>query len=293
MDRLTVTWRAERIVTPPPRRRPTEARPEGGGLLTPETQRSLIVGLKAASQNGRAEFDVDGFFVNFDNQPVEATANGTAVLRSIGEQRYKGMDVEGLLRPVTGLSIKANIGWSDAVYEDYVTDIDGQPTQLAGRHQVLTPRVRVGGGVLYAPSRGWRGSLTANWIGTHWLNSLNTFEAPAYAVIDASLGYRFEKFTVTILGSNLGDRRDAVQLSELGEGQFYRLLARRIDATLTPGTTNKPRQEMATDISGGTIGVDVERCRAATAAAPEHVRSRVASAPEVALRAAALHPTRS
>lgn len=52
-------------------------------------------------------------------------------------------------------------------------------------------------------------------------------------MIDASLGYRFEKFTVTILGSNLGDRRDAVQLSELGEGQFYRLLARSIDATLT------------------------------------------------------------
>jgi iron complex outermembrane recepter protein len=143
------------------------------------------------------------------------------------------MDVEGLLRPVTGLSIKANIGWSDAVYEDYVTDLDGQPTQLAGRHQVLTPRVRVGGEVLYAPSRGWRGSLTSNWIGTQWLNSLNTFEAPAYAVIGASLGYRFEKFTVTILGSNLGDRRDAVQLGELGEGQFCRLLARRIDATLT------------------------------------------------------------
>ena len=31
-------------------------------MLTPETQRSLIVGLKAASQNGRAEFDVGGFF---------------------------------------------------------------------------------------------------------------------------------------------------------------------------------------------------------------------------------------
>jgi hypothetical protein len=34
-------------------------------------------------------------------------------------------------------------------------------------------------------------------------------------------------------GSNLGNRRDAVQLSELGEGQFYRLPARRVDATLT------------------------------------------------------------
>jgi outer membrane receptor protein involved in Fe transport len=210
-----------------------EAQPEGGGLLKPETQRSVIVGMKADSQNGLAGFDVDGFFVDFYNQPVQAVANGTAVLRSIGQQRYKGIDVEGALRPVTGLSIKANIGWSDALYEDYVTDIDGQPMQLAGNHQVLTPRVRVGGGLLYAPVRGWRGSLTSNWIGAHWLNSLNTFEAPAYAVVDASIGYRFEKFTVAILGSNLGDRRDAVQLSELGEEQFYRMPARRVDATLT------------------------------------------------------------
>src|SRR5262249_47259281 len=60
-----------------------EAQPEGGGLLKPETQRSVIVGMKADSRNGRAEFDVDGFFVDFYNQPVEATSNGAAVLRSI------------------------------------------------------------------------------------------------------------------------------------------------------------------------------------------------------------------
>jgi outer membrane receptor protein involved in Fe transport len=91
----------------------------------------------------------------------------------------------------------------------------------------------VGAGVVLAPKRGWRGSLTSNWTGQHWLNSLNTFEAPAYAVVDASLGYRFERFTISILASNLGNRRDAAALSELGEGQFYRLPARRVDATLT------------------------------------------------------------
>ena len=103
--------------------------------------------------------------------------------------------------------------------------------QLGGNHQVLTPSVRVGGGLLYAPERGWRGSVTSNWIGDHWLNSLNTFDAPAYAVVDASLGYRFQRFTVAVLGSNLGNRRDAVQFSELGEEQFYRLPARRVDLT--------------------------------------------------------------
>jgi outer membrane receptor protein involved in Fe transport len=210
-----------------------EAQPEGGGLLKPETQRSVIAGMKADSRNGLAGFDIDGFFVDFYNQLVQATVNGAAVLRSIGQQRYKGIDVEGALRPVKGLSIKANVGWSDALYEDYVTDVDGTPTQLAGNHQVLTPNVRLGGGLVYAPDRGWRGSATSNWIGGHWLNSLNTFQAPGYAIVDASLGYRFDKFTVAVLGSNLGDRRDAAQLSELGEGQFYRLPARRIDATLT------------------------------------------------------------
>ncbi|HKE87794.1 MAG TPA: TonB-dependent receptor [Vicinamibacterales bacterium] len=210
-----------------------EAQPEGGGLLEPETQRSVIVGLKADSPNGVAGFDIDAFFVDFYNQPVQATSNGAAVLHSIGQQRYKGVDLEGALRPAKGLTLKGNVGWSDARYEDYLTEIDSVPTQLAGYHQVLTPSVRVGAALLFARERGWRGTITSNWIGRHWLNSLNTFDAPAYAVIDASIGYRFQRFTLSLLGSNLGDRRDAVQLSELGEGQFYRMPARRIHATLT------------------------------------------------------------
>jgi iron complex outermembrane recepter protein len=210
-----------------------EALPEGGGLLKPETQRSVMGGVKTDSRNGKIGLDVDGFFVDFFNQPVQANANGTAVLRPIGEQRYKGIDVEGVLRPAKGLTVKGNVGWSDARYLDFVTTIDGAPRQLAGNQQALTPSVRVGVGLLYASERGWRGSLTSNWLGAHWLNSLNTFEAPGYVVIDASVGYRFRRFTVAVLGSNLGNRRDAAQLSELGEGQFYRLPARRVDAMVT------------------------------------------------------------
>ena len=122
---------------------------------------------------------------------------------------------------------------SDARYLDFLTDIDGTPTQLAGNHQVLTPSLRASAGLVYAPARGWRGSLTSNWTGEHWLNSLNTFEAPAYTVVDASLGYRFEVSRCRSPGTNLGDRRDAVQLSELGEDQFYRMPARRVDATVS------------------------------------------------------------
>src|SRR5262249_60700974 len=98
---------------------------------------------------------------------------------------------------------------------------------------VRAPAAAGGAGGLYAPGRAWRGSLTPNGLGRPWLNSLTTFEAPAYAVIDGSLGYRFQRLTAAILASNLGDRRDAVQLSELGEGQFYRLPARPGGAAAT------------------------------------------------------------
>ena len=211
-----------------------EAQPEGGGLLKPETQRSLVTGLKADALNGLAEFDIDGFFVDFDNQPIQATGTGgTAVLRSGGQQRYKGIDLEGALHPAADWTVKANVTWSDARYRNFLTDIDGTPTQLAGKRQVLAPSLRAGAGLLYAPERGWHGSLTASWTGKHWLNQRNTVEAPAYTVVDASFGYRFERMTLSVSAANLGNRRDAVQPSDLGEGQFYRMTARRFDASLT------------------------------------------------------------
>jgi len=210
-----------------------EAQFEGGGLLKPETQRSFMTGIRAEAMDGRAEFGIDGFVVDFYNQPVQATANGVGVLRSIGKQRYKGMDIEGALHLAQGWTIKGNITGSSARYLDYVTDIEGKPTQLRGNRQVLTPSVRGSAGLIYAPKRGLGGSFISTLTGKHWLNSLNTFSAPAYAIIDASLFYRLEHFTLGIAGSNLGNRRDAVQLSELGEDQFYRLNARRVDAALT------------------------------------------------------------
>jgi outer membrane receptor protein involved in Fe transport len=210
-----------------------EAKPEGGGLLKPETQRSFVTGIKADAMDGRAELDVDAFFVDFYNQPVEASSGGVAVLRSIGKQRYKGIDIEGALHLAEFWTLRANLTASNAQYLDYVTNINGTLTQLAGNRQVLTPAFRGSAGLIYAPKRGLGGSFTASWTGRHWLNSLNTFSAPAYAVIDASLSYRFERFTLSVSGNNLGNRRDAVQLSELGEGQFYTMNARTVDAMLS------------------------------------------------------------
>ena len=210
-----------------------EAKAEGGGLLKPETQRSLVVGVKGDVLNELAEFDLDAFFVDFDNQPVIATSGGTAVLRSGGRQRYKAIQFESAIHPAADWTLKAHVTGSQAEYRDFVTEIDGTPTQLAGKRQVLNPKVRAGAGLIYAPAYGVRGSLTAVYTGSRFLDAANTARVGGYTVIDGSLGYRFDRVLLTLSASNLSDRRDPILQSELAENQFYRLVGRRYLATLS------------------------------------------------------------
>jgi outer membrane receptor protein involved in Fe transport len=200
------------------------------GLRRPaaQTQRSFVTGVKADALAAFRRVRHRRFLRRLYNQPV-ATSGGTAVLRR-SASNAKAIDVERM-RPAADRQGKRHV---ERCPLRRVPDRHRRtPTQLAGNHQVLTPSAAARVGLLYAAERGWRASLTSNWVGQHWLNSLNTFEAPAYAVVDASLGYRFERFTLSISGANLGNRRDAVQLSELGEDSFYRMTARRVDATLS------------------------------------------------------------
>ena len=67
--------------------------------------------------------------------------------------------------------------------------------------------------------------------GSRFLNKRNTALAPGYTTLAAALGWRFKRYEVRADGTNLTDRRDPVAESELGDAQYYRLHARRIEAT--------------------------------------------------------------
>jgi outer membrane receptor protein involved in Fe transport len=56
----------------------------------------------------------------------------------------------------------------------------------------------------------------------------NTITGRSYVTVDTTLGYSFRDFVLSVNGYNLTNRRDPVLDSELGEGQFYLLPARRI-----------------------------------------------------------------
>ena len=203
--------------------------PEDGGkpLLKAETQRSVEIGARADALDGRLDLDLSAFFVDFANQARTTEVAGIPTLTSGGAQRFKGIEAEASYRPAPALTLAAHASYNDARYRDFSTLIGDVPTQLAGKRLVMAPAVLAGISTTYAPSRGWRASFTLNHTGSRTLDALNQHSVGSYVVADASLGYAFDACTVQLSAANLGNRRDPVLLSELGEGQFYRLPARR------------------------------------------------------------------
>lgn len=202
-------------------------------LLRPETQRSLVVGVKADGLDGRFDVDLSAFLADFNNQAVASQVGGSPVLISGGSDRFKGLELESSFRFASAWTLAGHASYSDSSYRDFNTLVGGTLTQLAGNRLPMTARALVGGGVVFAPAFGWRGSLTMNYAGRRFLDALNTVEAGGYVVVDASLAYRFDRFTVALAGANLTNRRDPILRSELGEGQLYRMPGRRMFVSLS------------------------------------------------------------
>ena len=85
-----------------------------------------------------------------------------------------------------------------------------------------------GAELVWFPSQGLNGSVRADYIGNRFLNKRNTALAEPFTTYSAALGYRFPRWDLQLVGENLTDERDPVAESELGDGQYYRQIARNI-----------------------------------------------------------------
>jgi iron complex outermembrane receptor protein len=198
-------------------------------ILEPETASSIEVGAKGHALQGRLDWDLSGFFMYFDNLVIAQAEGGLPGLENAGKETFKGAEFETSYALTDDLRFYGHYAWHDARFDDFVQDFDGVPTQLDGKRLELSPKQLGGIGLVYSPARGWQASLVADRVGSRFLNKRNTALAPAYSTVAASIGYRFESCELRLSGTNLGDRRDPVAESELGEGQYYRLPARTVE----------------------------------------------------------------
>jgi len=210
-----------------------EAEGEGGGILEPETARSVEAGLKAEALGGTLRLEAAGFLMDLDNMVIAQSVGGLPALANAGQTRLEGVELSADWRLVRALALRGSYAYHDARFRDYLTEFDGVPTQLEGKRLEMSPNHRAALALSWSPARGPFGSAELGYTGSRYLNKRNTALAESFLTLGGLVGFRTDRLEIRLAGRNLTDRRDPVAESELGDAQYYRLFPRRVDLAAT------------------------------------------------------------
>jgi iron complex outermembrane receptor protein len=195
-------------------------------ILEPETAKSYELGVKGQFLDGRLDFDISAFQMDFENLVISINENGQPGLGNGGKQRFKGEEIEVRYRLFPDLRAIATYAHHSSKFVDFIQDFDGTLTQLRGKRLETTPEKLASYGLLYTPKTGFNAYLLGSYTGDRFLNKRNTALAKAYSTWGAGLGFRFGHGELRLDGENLSDERPPISESELGDAQYYRLPAR-------------------------------------------------------------------
>ena len=200
-----------------------------GGILKPEIANSWEAGFKGHLLDGRFDWEFSWFHMNFANLVIPENVGGLPGLANAGKSRFEGAEIEGDYHLNNDLRLRATYAYHNARYtQRLVAQPDGSFENLAGNHLEVSPQHLGALGLIYAPAQGLQGSIVWNYVGRRFLDQENQQPTSSYALVDAGLGYRFDSWELRLDGYNLSNRRDPVAISELGNGQAYRLPGRSL-----------------------------------------------------------------
>ncbi len=205
---------------------------ENEGVLKPETAQSYEGGLKARGADGRFDVEASAFRMDFENLVTSTVVSGLPSLQNAGSTRFQGAEFAIDARASHHVSARASYSFHDGKFVNFLQQFGGTNTQLAGKRFEMSARHLVSAGLIVSPDQGFVASAILKYAGDRYLNKRNTALAEPFTTIDIGAGYRRDRIEIRIDGRNLSNRRDAISESELGDAQYYRMTARRVDLTL-------------------------------------------------------------
>jgi len=194
-------------------------------LLEPETALSYELGLKGVTLGGRLDYQAELFLMNFSNLVV-ATSSG-ALANAAGE-KLKGMELEGRWHVTSDFDVVGSASYHDTRYTSYAFFDGSNTVNVAGNQLPLSPHVVAAAGFLYTPVTGLTANAILKYSGRRYLDEENTAPVGGYTTIDANLAYSWDKYRISLDGTNLSNQRPPVTSSEFGSESFYLLNARTV-----------------------------------------------------------------
>jgi len=195
----------------------------------PEKVESYEIGYKGSLMDGAVNVAIAGFYADYTDVQIPGSVACTVsglpsfcgVVSNAGKATFKGVEFEGRVRlgedlAAAGdrLTLSTALGYIDADYKEYVSNIGGRPTDVSDFREVQnTPKWTASGTLAYATPIG-DGDLS---FGTtlSYRSKTYQFEIPnpyidqnGFAMLDASVVYTApdDRWSIGLFGKNLTDK---------------------------------------------------------------------------------------
>lgn len=207
-------------------------------FLEPMQSLTYEVGAKGqlpGTRYGNLQWDAAVYLIETKNEIVPF--NGGAYFLTAGESRRKGVELGLDWTPTPPLLIGVSGTFSDNTYEDYSNDLgDFSGNDIPGIPATFyTVRAR------YGMPMGLSAELSVEGVGEMFADDANTAEAPAYSLLNGSIGFDHvvgsRLVRAYVGGHNLTDREHVASVFINGvSGEYYEAgLPRSWSAGLTVG----------------------------------------------------------
>ncbi len=188
----------------------------------PEKVNSYEIGYKTAMLDRRLTLAFAAFRMDYTNVQIPGSVACTVsglpsfcgVVSNAGKARMQGLEAEGRFR-LGGLTLLGSLGYIDAKYREYITNIASKPTDVAAYRKVQNTPAWTGNAQASYTAPLADGTLTTS-VGMSWKSTTYQFEIPnpyldqpAYQLVDASLVYAApdKRWTIGLFGKNLMDKQ--------------------------------------------------------------------------------------
>ena len=213
-----------------------------------ETTKSVEVGIKAQSSDGRVRGSIAGFVTDYSNFQ-NTVFLGNSVVLSVPQVDVHGLEASADVALGAGFRVDGGIAWTHSRTGRYLTPNPtpepGEPAivDMSGKRTPNAPDWTVNGGI------GWQGAagpalvdarLSVAYVSRVDFEIDNILHTPGYTSVDGRVGVTQGAWTFDIWAKNLFDKRWAI--SAFGQQQLPLLLGLGPNGPFDSFTINTGRQ---------------------------------------------------
>lgn len=213
-----------------------------------ETTKSVEIGIKAQSSDGRVRGSIAGFVTDYSNFQ-NTVFLGNSVVLSVPSVDVHGLEASGDVALGAGFRVDGGIAWTHSRTGRYLTPNPtpepGEPAivDMSGKRTPNAPDWTINGGI------GWQGAagpalvdarLSIAYVSRVDFEIDNILHTPGYTSVDGRIGVTQGAWTFDIWAKNLFDKRWAI--SAFGQQQLPLLLGLGPDGPFDSFTINTGRQ---------------------------------------------------